>query len=182
MDRKVRGITIMEVLVVMAIIAVLASASIFGLINLVQRERLYSAMTQVANDLKEVQFSSMSSNMVWGVRFCANQNEYKIFAVNPANVSGGCRMDAFSVDANSSCVGGGCPRDASPYCTNDATTQRLVSLPPGVSPEADFYVLFDRRGYPLNWNCGIGAGSIILRNSYGSRTVIVDNVGRIRYE
>jgi type IV fimbrial biogenesis protein FimT len=164
MDRKVKGITIMEVLVVMAIIAILASASILGLRNLVQRERLYSAMTQVANDLKEVQFRSMSSNMVWGVRFCANQNQYKIFAVNPANVSGGC------------------PRDANPSCTNDATTQRLVSLPPGVSPEADFYVLFDRRGYPLDWSCGIVFGNITLRNSYGSRTVIIDRLGRIRYE
>jgi type IV fimbrial biogenesis protein FimT len=164
MDRKVKGITIMEVLVVMAIIAILASAGILGLRNLVQRERLYSAMTQVANELKEVQFRSMSSNMVWGVRFCANQNQYKIFAVDPST------------------VGGGCPRDANPSCTNDATTQRLVSLPPGVSPEADFYVLFDRRGYPLNWSCGIGAVSITLSNSYGSRTVIVDSVGRIRYE
>ena len=164
MDRKVRGITIMEVLVVMAIIAILASASILGLRNLVQRERLYSAMTQVANDLKEVQFRSMSSNMVWGVRFCANQSQYKIFAVNPANVSGVC------------------PRDANTSCTSDATTQRLVQLPPGVSPEAGFYVLFDRRGYPLDWSCGIVAGNITLRNSYGSRTVIVDRVGRIRYE
>jgi type IV fimbrial biogenesis protein FimT len=164
MDRKVRGITIMEVLVVMAIIAILASASILGLRNLVQRERLYSAMTQVANDLKEVQFRSMSSNMIWGVRFCANQNQYKIFAVNPANVSSGC------------------PRDANTLCTNDATTQRLVSLPPGVLPQADFYVLFDRRGYPLNWSCGIVAGNITLSNSYGSRTVIVDSLGRIRYE
>ncbi len=164
MDRKVRGITIMEVLVVMAIIAILASASIFGLRNLVQRERLYSAMTQVANDLKEVQFRSMSSNMIWGVRFCANQSQYKIFAVDPATVVGGC------------------PRDDDPSCTNDATTQRLVSLPPGVSPEEDFYVLFDRRGYPLNWNCGIGAGNVTLSNSYGSRTLFVDRVGRIRYE
>jgi len=164
MDRKVKGITIMEVLVVMAIIAILASASILGLRNLVQRERLYSAMTQVANDLKEVQFRSMSSNNLWGVRFCANQNQYKIFAVDPAT------------------VGDGCPRDANPSCTNDATTQRLVSLPPGVSPEVGYYVLFDRRGYPLNWNCGIGAGNVTLKNSYGSRTVIVNSVGRIRYE
>ncbi len=164
MDRKVRGITIMEVLVVMAIIAILASASILGLRNLVQRERLYSAMTQVANDLKEVQFRSMSSNMIWGVRFCANQNQYKIFAVDPAT------------------VGSGCPRDANTSCTNDATTQRLVSLPPGVSPQANFYVLFDRRGYPLNWSCGIGAGNVTLENSYGIRTVFVDSVGRIRYE
>ncbi len=165
MDRKVKGITIMEVLVVMAIIAILASASILGLRNLVQRERLYSAMTQVANDLKEVQFRSMSSNNLWGVRFCANQNQYKIFAVDPST------------------VGDGCPRDANPSCTNnDATTQRLVPLPPGVLPQANFYVLFDRRGYPLDRNCGIGAGSIILRNSYGIRTVIVDSVGRIRYE
>jgi type IV fimbrial biogenesis protein FimT len=164
MDRKVKGITIMEVLVVMAIIAILASVSILGLRNLVQRERLYSAMTQVANDLKEVQFRSMSSNSVWGVRFCANQSQYKIFAVDPATVVGGC------------------PRDANPSCTNDSTTQRLVSLPPGVSPQADFYVLFDRRGYPLDENCGIGAGSITLSNSYGSRTVIVDSLGRIRYE
>jgi len=164
MDRKVKGITIMEVLVVMAIIAILASASILGLRNLVQRERLYSAMTQVANDLKEVQFRSMSSSMVWGVRFCANQNQYKIFAVDPST------------------IGSGCPRDADPSCTNDATTQRLVSLPPGVSPEEDFYVLFDRRGYPLDWSCGIGAVSITLRNSYGSRTVVIDRLGRIRYE
>jgi hypothetical protein len=153
----------MEVLVVMAIIAILASASIMGLRNLVQRERLYSAMTQVTNDLKEVQFRSMSSNNLWGVRFCANQNQYKIFAVNPANVTV-------------------CPRDADTSCTNDATTQRLVSLPAGVSPQADFYVLFDRRGYPLNWSCGIGAGNVTLSNSYGSRTVFVDSVGRIRYE
>jgi type IV fimbrial biogenesis protein FimT len=164
MDRKVRGITIMEVLVVMAIIAILASASIFGLRNLMQRERLYSAMTQVANDLKEVQFRSMSSNMVWGVRFCANQSQYKIFAVDP------------------SAVVGGCPRDANPSCINDATTQRLVSLPPGVSPEANFYVLFDRRGYPLNEGCNAGPVSITLRNSYGRKTVVVDSLGRVRYE
>jgi len=164
MDRKVRGITIMEVLVVMAIIAILASASILGLRNLVQRERLYSAMTQVANDLKEAQFRSMSSNSVWGVRFCGGVSQYKIFAIDPAT------------------VGGGCPRDANPSCTNDATTQRLVSLPPGVLPQADFYVLFDRRGYPLDWSCGIVAGNITLRNSYGSRTVIIDSLGRIRYE
>jgi type IV fimbrial biogenesis protein FimT len=164
MDRKVRGITIMEVLVVMAIIAILASASILGLRNLVQRERLYSAMTQVANDLKEVQFRSMSSNSVWGVRFCANQSQYKIFAVNPANVSGVC------------------PGDANSSCTSDITTRRLVSLPPGVLPQADFYVLFDRRGYPLDRSCGIGAGNITLRNSYGSRAVIIDRLGRIRYE
>jgi len=164
MDRKVKGITVMEVLVVMAIIAILASVSIFGLQNPIQRQRLYSAMTQVANDLKEAQFRSMSSNMVWGVRFCEGVSQYKIFAVDPAT------------------VGGGCPRDANPSCTNDATTQRLVSLPPGVSPEEDFYVLFDRRGYPLNWGCGIGAGNITLKNSYGSRTVIVDRLGRIRYE
>jgi prepilin-type N-terminal cleavage/methylation domain len=167
MDRKVKGITIMEVLVVMAIIAILASASILGLRNLVQRERLYSAMTQVANDLKEVQFRSMSSNSVWGVRFCANQSQYKIFAVDPA--------DPATVVSE-------CPRDANPSCTNDATTQRLVSLPPGVLPQAGFYVLFDRRGYPLNWSCGIGAGNVTLSNSYGSRRVIVDRVGRIRYE
>jgi type IV fimbrial biogenesis protein FimT len=164
MDRKVKGITVMEVLVVMAIIAILASVSIFGLQNPIQKQRLYSAMTQVANDLKEAQFRSMSSNMVWGVRFCGGVSQYKIFAVDPAT------------------VGGGCPRDANPSCTNDATTQRLVSLPPGVSPEEDFYVLFDRRGYPLNWGCGIGAGNITLKNSYGSRTVIVDSLGRIRYE
>ncbi len=164
MDRKVKGITIMEVLVVMAIIAILASASILGLRNLVQRERLYSAMTQVANDLKEVQFRSMSSNNLWGVRFCGGLRQYKIFAVDPST------------------VGGGCPRDALSFCANDTTTQRLVPLPPGVSPERDYYVLFDRRGYPLDWSCGIGAGSITLRNSYGSRTVIVDRVGRIRYE
>jgi type IV fimbrial biogenesis protein FimT len=164
MDRKVKGITIMEVLVVMAIITILASASILGLRNLVQRERLYSAMTQVTNDLKEVQFRSMSSNMIWGVRFCDNYSQYKIFAVDPST------------------VGGGCPRDAIPSCTSDATTQRLVSLPPGVLPQGNYYVLFDRRGYPLNWSCGIGALSITLSNSYGSRTVIVDMVGRIRYE
>jgi type IV fimbrial biogenesis protein FimT len=164
MDRKVRGITIMEVLVVMAIIAILASASILGLRNLVQRERLYSAMTQVANDLKEVQFRSMSSNMIWGVRFCANQSQYKVFAVDPAPVVSGC------------------PGDANSSCTSDITTRRLVSLPPGVLPQADFYVLFDRRGYPLNRSCGIGAVNITLRNSYGSRTVIVDSLGRIRYE
>jgi len=164
MDRKVRGITIMEVLVVMAIIAILASASILGLRNLVQRERLYSAMTQIANDLKEAQFRSMSSNSTWGVRFCANQSQYKIFAVDPATVDGEC------------------PRDANPSCTSDATTQRLVSLPPSVLPQADSYVLFDRRGYPLNWSCGIGAVNITLSNSYGSGTVIIDSLGRIRYE
>jgi len=164
MDRKVKGITIMEVLVVMAIIAILASASIFGLRNLVQRERLYSAMTQVANDLKEVQFRSMSSNMIWGVRFCANESQYKIFAVDPAT------------------VGDRCPRDANPSCTRDATTQRLVQLPPGVSIERSYYVLFDRRGYPRNQGCGEGFGRITLRNSYGTRAVIVDSVGRVRHE
>ena len=164
MDRKVKGITIMEVLVVMAIIAILASASILGLRSLVERQRLYSATAQTAYDIKEVRLRAVSSNMIWGVRFCRSVSQYKIFAVDPAT------------------VGGGCPRDANSSCTNDATTQRLVSLPPGVLPQADFYVLFDRRGYPLNEECNTGPVNIILRNSYGSRTVIVDSLGRIRYE
>ncbi|WP_448584506.1 pilus assembly FimT family protein [Thermocrinis sp.] len=159
MDRKVRGFSVFELLVVIVIVAILGSVAFMGLRNIVLRERLFSAATQVANDLKEVQFRSISSNATWGIRFCANQNQYKIFAIQ----------------------GGGC-RDASPACVRDITTQRLVELPAGVRVQNDFYLVFDRRGYPLNYSCGLGMGNVTLENDYGSRIVIVDRFGRVRYE
>ncbi|WP_448587816.1 pilus assembly FimT family protein [Thermocrinis sp.] len=158
MDRKVKGYTIFELLVVVVIISILGGAALMGLRNLVLRERLYSAMTQVANDIKEVQFSSISSNTAWGVRFCAGSREYKIFTTQ-----NGCQ-------------------DVTGNCTQDNSTFRIVSLPPGVAPEQDLFVVFDRRGYPLNFSCGLGMGNLTLRNDYGTRIVIVDRFGRVRYE
>ncbi|WP_333785372.1 prepilin-type N-terminal cleavage/methylation domain-containing protein [Thermocrinis sp.] len=158
MDRKVKGYTIFELLVVVVIISILAGAFLMGLRNMVLRERLYSAMTQVANDIKEVQFRSISSNATWGIRLCRGSEQYKIFTVQS-----GCQ-------------------DATPNCTNDSSTQRLVSLPSGVVPDNDFCVVFDRRGYPLNCGCGLGMGSVTLKNAYGSRIVILNRLGRVRYE
>ncbi|WP_029551647.1 pilus assembly FimT family protein [Thermocrinis jamiesonii] len=152
MDRKVRGFSVFELLVVIVIIAILGSVAFMGLRNMVLRERLYSATTQVVNDLKEVQFRSMSSNATWGIRFFANQSQYRIFSIQS-----GCR-------------------DVSPINIIDK------SLPPGVKVNNSYYVVFDRRGYPLNENCLLGMGSVIIENGYGVRRVIVNRFGRIRYE
>ena len=158
MDRKVRGFSVFELLVVIVIIAILGSVAFMGLRNMVLRERLYSATTQVVNDLKEVQFRSMSSNATWGIRFCAGNSRYKIFTVSRE-----CQ-------------------DASPTCDPDQTTQRIAELPAGVVVSRDYYVVFDRRGYPLNYSCGLGMGNVTVQNDYGSRVITVDKFGRIRYE
>ena len=152
MDRKVRGFSVFELLVVIVIIAILGSVAFIGLRNMVLRERLYSATTQVVNDLKEVQFRSMSSNATWGIRFFANQSQYRIFSIQS-----GCR-------------------DVSPINIIDK------SLPPGVKVNNSYYVVFDRRGYPLNYSCGLGMGNVTVQNDYGSRVITVDRFGRIRYE
>lgn len=187
MDRKVRGYTVLETLVVIAIVAILAGFVLLPMLVHVARERLRASTTQLTSDMNQARLKSISTGSLWGIRVCRDSRQYKVFIDSNADcrdVGGDCRTaDATRICMNDPLIGCAgdwqCPGNSGPCVERE----RLVSLPMGVSPVEDFLVVFDRRGYALNASCGIGAGSITLRNAFNEeRRIIVDRLGRISYE
>lgn len=212
MDRKVKGYTLMEVLVVIAIVSILAGFFLYPMLVQIARERLRAGMTQFASDLNQVKFRSISTGSIWGIRACNGSRQYKVFIDHDAD----CRdvnPDCTAIDTTSVCATSPtatCSSDAECLASCDSATnrcvnapnvtcntandcpnntgpciqrERLVNLPAGVTPQNDFYAVFDRRGYAFNYSCGFGAGTLRLRNFFGEeRRVVLDRLGRIRYE
>ncbi|MDW8295124.1 MAG: prepilin-type N-terminal cleavage/methylation domain-containing protein [Aquificaceae bacterium] len=187
MDRKVRsGYTTMELLVVIAIISILAGFFVYSIMVQVARERLRAATTQLASDLNQAKLKSITTGGIWGIRVCSGSGQYKIFIDHDLN----CQDAVSSCTADNTRV---CMNNPTTTCSTDANCtgntgpcvqrERLIPLPSRVLPEGDFYVVFDRRGYALNFSCGVGADSVSLRNAFNERrSIFVDSLGRVRYE
>ncbi len=212
MDRKVSGYTIMELLVIIAILSILAGFFLYPMLVQVARERLRAGMTQFASDLNQVKLRSISTGSMWGIRVCGGNGQYKVFIdhdMNCRDVNPNCTSidttRVCSAAPNATCSDGAdclascdnnsgrCVNAPNVICNtaNDCPPstgpclqrERLISFPTGVAPGNDFYVVFDRRGYVLNYSCGFGAGTLTLRNFLGEeRRVILDRLGRVRYE
>lgn len=156
MDRKVRGYNIFEILVVLVIIGILMAVVIRPILVFVANQRLNQAINMIVADINTVKIYSLSKSNLQGIFGNKNENTYTIFINNNSN------------------------------CSFDQGTDqvvRTVNLPPGITINADFYFLFDRKGYPRNASCGLGMGPIVLKNNFNIyKTICVDRFGRVRVE
>ena len=155
MDRKVRkmqrGYNLIEVVVVLALISILASAFIGYVYRQVQLERLRSSAYDLKAQLDNLRVRSFSSNNTkWGVVITRNANSYTI------------NNRTFD------------------DCSSQGTVNKTVELPSGISFDRDVTLFFNRMGYPENTSCGISQERIELKDNYGRKSLIcIDRFGRI---
>jgi len=153
MDRKInnKGMTLIELLVVIIILVILMSFAYKQIINMVQEQRLRQATNMVISDLEKVKLNSISKEKLWGIRADNNANSYTLFK----DENGNCSFD-------------------------NGEGVSTINLPAGISFGNDVYFLFDKKGYPRNAICGLGPGSIIIKNQNDTKkTIVVDRYGRI---
>lgn len=156
MDRKVKGYNIFEILVVLVIIGILMAVVIRPILVFVANQRLNQAVNMIVSDINTAKVYSLSKSNPAGIFGDANGSTYNLFI----NIDNNCSF-------------------------NQGTDQVIgtVTLPSGITISADFFFLFDRKGYPRNASCGLGMGSIVLKNNFDVyKTICVDRFGRVRVE
>ena len=203
MDRKVGlkslclGFTMLELLIVLAIVAILSGIVISEILSYIDKARLRSALNQFLSDLNYVKNQAQITGVAWGIRACTGTNQYKVF-VDP---DGDCRDSNDTNDPNDPCKSNStkiCLNNPDQNCTNDtdcpfALVGSCVQLEMKRELEGriiftkgnttrHFYVVFDRKGFAFNHLCGVGANNITIQSSSGKFTIFVDRFGRIRVE
>lgn len=168
MDRKVkqRGFSIVELLIIMAIISIIMGIAYNWIINLVANQRLKSAADMLINDINKAKAMSVSGRYMWGIYLMPGDSCYLVFE-----------------DRDASC---GITGSVASNCNYSGTTDiaSRVELPPGVVVETGSSIVFDRKGYPRNNSCGVGPATITLRSTVTNsrRSIYITSFGRVRYE
>jgi type IV fimbrial biogenesis protein FimT len=157
MDRKIAGFSLMEVLIVIAILSILMAFSIDWYIKYQSQRALQESANNLANELGWLKAQSIGGNPHGIAILSANANSYIIF-----------RDDDF--DCNRKADG-----------SEDLRTVNFIH--PAVTAVAQVSFIIDRRGYPLSNTCGLGMQAITLKEKYGTqKSVIIDRYGRIRIQ
>ncbi|MGC8966516.1 MAG: pilus assembly FimT family protein [Caldimicrobium sp.] len=198
MAGKIRspGYTLFETLIVILIIGIFSAIFLREVLNYIAYARLREAANQFIADLQYAKNMAQVTGLSWGIRGCGNSSYYKIFidhdgdckdtdlSCNPSNpdetkvcvnkFNTSCSSDSdCAVDLSSPVIGSCRPR----------TIYKTLSKGIIFSGSFDFYVVFDRKGYPFNYSCGFGAVNATLVNQNNSSLrVIIDKLGRIRVE
>ncbi len=200
MDRKVdkvwtlSGVTLVEILVLLAIVLILAGVVIAEIQSFLEKARLRQALNQFLSDLNFVKNQAQITGVAWGIRACTDSGKYKIFIDHDGN----CRDSYPNCDTPSSlkvCVNNltqNCNGDADcyPYFQgNCRPIEQVKVLDAGFTfvknnSPSHFYVVFDRKGFPFDYICGLSPNNVTIKSPSGKEnlTVIVDRFGRVRVE
>jgi type IV fimbrial biogenesis protein FimT len=156
MDRKVKGYSLIEILVIIAILAILAWIAVGPLRTQIMKARLHEAVNKFVADLNEMKRRSITQEDSFGIEIQNNNTSYVTF------------------------------RDVDRDCTRDSgETIATVNLPGGVSistPNATRTIIWTRKGVPLNGSCGFFSGTITFTALTFSKDVIIGRLGRIRID
>jgi|GEM_PF-603048 len=167
MDRKVRGFNLTELLITIVILLILSSFAFLWLRNLVLNQRLKASTDSLISAYETARLYAMTGrgqigvggdwqSRPWGVIITSN-TAYTLFEDTNYN----CQFDAGEGIKN-------------------FTVNPGVTIQPASGCDT---IIFDKKGYPRNAQCGLGMCSVVLQNSAGSkRTIYIDRFGRIRYE
>lgn len=157
MDRKVKGFTLVELLIAIVILLILSSFAFVWLRNLVLNQRLKATSDSLISAYGTARLYAMTGRQSrpWGVHISGNT--YTLFRDTNYNCQfeEGERIKTFNAQSG-------------------------VELRPARGCNT---ITFDKKGYPRNSACGLGMCSVVLRNEAGyTRTVYINRFGRIRYE
>ncbi|MFN3946689.1 MAG: Tfp pilus assembly protein FimT/FimU [Aquificaceae bacterium] len=153
MDRKVKGYTVMEILVVMAIVAILGSFAFLWLRNLILNQRLKATTDNLVSLLNTARIYSITgrNGELWGVYI--NNETYTLFR-----------------DENRNCV------------FDNGEEVKTYQTERGVRVDNPLVLVFDKKGYPRNAICGLGAGHVVVNSEAlgKAKTICISRYGRIR--
>lgn len=153
MVRKVKGFSIIEALVVIAVLSILMWIAVGPLRSQILKSRLHEAVNMFVADINDMKRRAITEDLFYGIHI-ANSNYYLTF-----------------VDSNKNCS-----RDSGEDITS-------ISLPSGVSVlPTNATIVWTRKGVPLNSNCSFYAGTITFRALGFTKRVVINRYGRIRIE
>ena len=197
MDRKVGlkslclGFTMLELLIILALVAILSGIVISEILSYIDKARLRSALNQFLSDLNYAKNQAQITGVAWGIRACTGTNQYKVFV----DADGDCKDSNYTCEPISRRI---CLNSPAQNCTNDtdcpfALVGSCVKLEMKRELEGSiifkkgnttrhFYVVFDRKGLPFDYSCGVGADNVTIQSSSYKFNVFVDRFGRIRVE
>lgn len=160
MDRKVKGYTLIEIAVVLAIIAILAGGSIIYLTGQVNQSRLRNSTTLVIQLLEEARRQSTTRRVILPSGEIHSMFGLRFRVQNPKVIE--------KISANNNC--------------GNITTNTTINLPAGIVVNRDVTLLFDRMGYPRNASCGLGAERIELKSEPLNKviSICINRYGRMR--
>jgi type II secretory pathway pseudopilin PulG len=199
-DRKIRpkskslGFTMIDLVILLAIVAILSGLVIREVLSYIEKARLRQALNQFLSDLNHVKNQAQITGVAWGIRACTGSGKYKIFIDHDGNCRDS-RPDCDNINNTKICIN-------NPYqsCNNDVdclpyfngtcrTLEQLKVLEGGFlfvkgNTINHFYVVFDRKGLPFDYSCGIGSDNVTIQSSSRREAsiVFVDRFGRIRVE
>lgn len=195
MDRKIRqeskplGFTMIELVILLAIVAILSGLVISEIMSYIEKARLRQALNQFLSDLNFVKNQAQITGVAWGIRACTGSSKYKIFIDHDGN----CRDSTESCDIGNDtkiCINH--PERIPCYNDNDCPggfvgTCRPLEYVREVNPPVkfvdNFTIVFDRKGFAFRENCTFGADSTVLQSSSGYIFKIsITRFGRIRVE
>ena len=166
MIRKEAGISIVEFMTVIAVIAILCAIAVPGYIGWLPRYRLSTAARDVLSDLEFARATAIRVNGPVVMAFDTDNDTYRIWADNGALIN----RDNWNQDG-------------------DEPTLRTRETPPGILiSTADFggnpRIRFTGNGLPeVQTNPpSLGGGSVTLANTNESRVVLLSVGGKARIE
>ncbi|MCC6048445.1 MAG: hypothetical protein LM579_02800 [Thermodesulfobacterium sp.] len=201
MDRKIRqeskplGFTMIELVILLAIVAILSGLVISEILSYIEKARLRQALNQFLSDLNFVKNQAQITGVAWGIRACTGSSKYKIFIDHDGNCRDS-RPDCDNINGTKICVNNpsqncnsdsDCPGNFTGICRPLEQLKVLEGgflFVKGNTTSRSFYVVFDRKGLPFDYSCGIGADNVTIQSPSGKEasTIFVDRFGRIRVE
>ena len=151
-----RGVTLIELVTVMVIIAILAALTVPGLGTWIAHYRLRTSTRDIVSVMRTAQMSAVSYNMRYGVAFDPANKQFQLY-----RDSGGLQVDGA----------------ANLLPTGVTYKDDTVALPPDGPGGIPFISFFPN-------STASAAGTIILRNSRGNEKTIQISMatGRIRIQ
>jgi Tfp pilus assembly protein FimT len=199
-DRKIRqklkplGFTMVELVVLLAIVVILSGLVISEILSYIEKARLRQALNQFLSDLNYVKNQAQITGVAWGIRACTGTGKYKIFIDHDVNCKD-TRPDCDNVNSTNICINNpsqSCNNDVdcSPYFNGTCRPlEQLKVLGGGFlftkgNTTSHFYVVFDRKGLPFRDNCSLGMDSVTIQSPSGKERaiIIVNRFGRIRVD
>jgi prepilin-type N-terminal cleavage/methylation domain-containing protein len=140
-----RGVTLIELITVMVIIAILAALSVPGLGTWMGHYRLRTAARDVVNAMRTAQMRAVSFNMRYGVAFDSANKQFQLY-----RDSGGLQVEGAA--------------NVLPKGVTYNSITNLLTDGPGGLPFISFF--------PNSTSSAVGTGSIVLVNSKGNTKTI----------